>query len=327
MNIYSYIHTSNLSDQKKYKSLKKSIDRDRSKAINKRLKEKAYMTDMEYISGAFLEMYEPYLKDIVCRLFEKGYSIDISSGFCSNKFQYQSLNGHFSLDYLTKNKLEKEGVKIRDINGFRSLFFFAENLDLDDIKQKWLQIIEILPDKGKLINPSQNPKAVLFRRKYISRDPQLQRQRLFEKMEYKIRISLEKEVKKRKKTNPHPNIVESRLGVFIEELEPQVRQAVLKMNRKGYSTDLSGFVNNSRDQMIEGDFRLEEKIINKLSLSGIKVESNPSGYTRLLFTPKEANLGKIEKKWNEIVSLLPSRNKTAEFSMTRRARDFRLKYI
>src|SRR4030067_1677148 len=140
------IHTSNLSDQKKFISLKKIINNERKRALKKRLKEEAFMTDMEYISGVFLEMYEPYLKEVVVRLFEKGYSIDISSGFCSNKFQYQSLNGHFTLDYITKNKLEKEGVKIRDVNGFRSLVFFAENLDLDSIKQKWLHLIEILPD-------------------------------------------------------------------------------------------------------------------------------------------------------------------------------------
>src|SRR3990172_12039017 len=102
----THFHTFEIPDQKKFSTLKKSIDRERSKAVNKRIKEQPFMTDMEYISGAFLEMYEPYLKDIVCRLFEKGYSIDISSGFCSNKFQYQSLNGHFSLDYITKNKLE-----------------------------------------------------------------------------------------------------------------------------------------------------------------------------------------------------------------------------
>ena len=72
----TYYHNSNLSDQKKYSTLKKSIDRERSIALKKRLKKEAFMTDMEYLSGAFMEMYEPYLKDIVCKLFEKGYSIE-----------------------------------------------------------------------------------------------------------------------------------------------------------------------------------------------------------------------------------------------------------
>lgn len=98
------------------------------------------------------------------------------------------------------------------------------------------------------------------------------------------------------------------------------------MNRKGYSTDLSGFVNDCCDQMIEGDFQLPEEIINKLSLLGIKVESNPSRYTRLQFSPKEADIGKIKKQWKNIVSLLPSRDKIADFSMTKRSREFRIKY-
>ncbi|OGG03540.1 hypothetical protein A2W14_03065 [Candidatus Gottesmanbacteria bacterium RBG_16_37_8] len=320
------IHTSNLSDQKKFISLKKIINNERKRALKKRLKEEAFMTDMEYISGAFIEMYEPYLKEVVVRLFEKGYSIDISSGFCSNKFQYQSLNGHFTLDYITKNKLEKEGVKIRDVNGFRSLVFFAENLDLDSIKQKWLHLIEILPDNGKLTSPSVSPQALLFRRKYVSKNPKLQKQRSFDRLIFNIQTNVEKNIKKRKKINPHPSIVESKLGIFIEELEPQVRQAVLKMNKKGYSTDLSGFVKNSCDQMIEGDFQLPEKIVKKLNNLGIKVESNPSGYTRLQFSPQYADIKKINKQWNKIVSLLPSKNKNAGLSMTRKSREFRIKY-
>jgi len=137
---------------------------------------------------------------------------------------------------------------------------------------------------------------------------------------------MDKNVKKRKKINPHPNNIETRLGIFIEELQLQVRQAVLEMNRKGYSTDLSGFVNNSCDQMIEGDFQLDEKIINKLRLLGINVESNPSGYTRLQFSPKEADLGNIKKQWNKIVALLPTGKKTADISMTKKSREFRMKY-
>lgn len=320
------IHITNLSDQKKYSTFKKRIDKDRSLALKNRLKKQAFVTDMEYLSGAFLEMYEPYLKEIVFKLFEKGYAIETSSGFNSLNTQYQSLDGQFAIDYVTRNKLDKEGIKIRENDGVKSLVFWAENLDLDYIKQRWLQIIEILPDKGKMSKPSESPRAVLFRRKYLSRNPKLQKKRLFERLEFKIKTAVDQEVKKRKKINPHPNNIESRLGIFIEELQPQVRQAVLEINRKGYSTDLSGCINDACDQMIEGDFTLTENIISKLSLLGVKVESNPSGYTRLLFSPVEADIGKIKKQWSKIVSLLPSRNKIADYSMTKRSREFRIKY-
>lgn len=281
---------------------------------------------MEYISGAFLEMYLPYLKEIVCKLFEKGYYVETSSGFKSKSPEYQTLDGSFSFDYITRNKLDKEGVKLRDNDGNKSLVFFAEKPDLEAIRQKWLRIIDFLPSKGKLARPSDRPGAKSFRRKYASRNPELQKQKLFDNLEYKNRILVAKQVSKRIKKNPHPKKIELALGVFIEELEPQVRKAVLELNRKGYSTDLSGFMEDTSLQMIEGDFRLPENIIEKLNSMDVKVESNPSGYTRLQFAPEDADLGKIKKKWNKIASLLPAKKKPAELSMTRRARKFRMQY-
>ena len=99
------------------------------------------------------------------------------------------------------------------------------------------------------------------------------------------------------------------------------------MNKKGYSTDSSGFADNPCDQMIEGDFQLEEKTIKALESFGVQVDTNPSGYTRLQFSPLEADISKIKQKWNKIVSLLPSKNQIALTSMTKKARDFRLVYI
>jgi len=322
----SYIQPSSIYQQKKFNTLKRFINKQKTKDLKKRLKADTNMSDMEYISGAFLEMYEPYLKDIVCKLFDKGYSIETSSGFNNLASQYQSLVGNFTLDYVTRNKLDKEGIKIRDNDGNKSLVFWAEKPDLDYIRQKWLKIIDFLPDKGNLRSPSERPNALLFRRKYNSKNPKLQKLRLFENLEYKTRQLVENKVLKRKKINPKPSKIESGLGIFTEELEPQVSQAVLTMNKKGYSTDLSGFVKNSCDQMIEGDFQLPEAIAEKLKNIDVDVQSNPSGYTRLQFTPQDADIGKIKKKWNEIVSLLPSKNKSAEFSMTQKARQFRIKY-
>ena len=133
-------------------------------------------------------------------------------------------------------------------------------------------------------------------------------------------------MKRRKVKNPRPNKLESVLGLFIEELEPQVRQAVLNMNKKGYSTDASGFMENPCDQMIEGDFQINEKTKSSLEAHGVVVETNPSGYTRIQFSPQEANISKIKKKWDKIVSLLPEIKQAASTSMTRKARDFRITY-
>lgn len=313
-------------DHKKYITLKTSVNKEKTAALKKRLRTEPSMDDLEYIMGAFLEMYEPYLKEVVIALSKKGYVIETSSGFGSNNGEYQALDGYFSVDYVTRNKLEKNGIKVRENNGFKSLVYRADNLNLNYIKNKWLEIVAILPDKGILTQPSTSPLAVKIRRKYASKNPLLQKQRFFEKLEHNVHTIMLNELKNRKLKNPKPDKIETRMGLFVEELEPQIRKAVLEMNKKGYSVDVSGFMNNPVDQMVEGDFNLEESAVEKLKTLGVIVETNPSGYTRLQFSPKEADIQKIKHQWNKIVSILPDKNRMADPSMTHKARDFRMKY-
>lgn len=320
------INTYDQKDRKKFSSLKKSVIQAKAKALKKRLKSEPSMNDTEYLLGAFLEMYEPHLKEIVLKFLKRGYVIETSSGFGDHNGEYLSLDGYFSVDYVTRNKLEKNGIKVRENNGFKSLVFWADKIDLDYIKNKWLSIIDIFPDKGILTQPSASPQAVKCRRKYASRNPLLQKVRLFERLMYSLKKTMLNDLKKRQKKNSKPDKIESCLGLFVEELEPQVRQAVLSMNKKGYSTDASGFMDNPGDQMIEGDFQLDQKSIKELQVIGVTVETNPSGYTRIQFSAKEANIKKIKKQWNKIVSLLPNKNRNADASMTKHAREFRIKY-
>ena len=324
MNIFD--NSESLTLWEKFASLKKSIDKQRKTALKKRLTNKSHATDLEYLLGAFLEMYEPHLKEIVLRLSEKGYAIDASSGFGGKNAEFQAMTGDFSIDYVIKNKLEKIGVKFREYNGSRSLVFWPEKATLEDINTKWMKIIDALPDKGKLTAPSTSNDAVSFRRKYIPQDLQLRKQRLFERLKFNTQRKVYIETRRRQKENPRPNKIELILGFFIEELEPQVRQAIIIMDKKGYSTDKSGFMNNPLCQMIEGDFQLDEKTRRTLEKKGVQVETNPSGYTRLQFSPQEADIVKIKRQWNKIVSLLPNKKQIATISMTRKARDFRLEY-
>lgn len=324
MNIFD--NSANQSIWDELASLKKSVTKAKNTAIKKRLAQKSQTTDLEYILGAFMEMYEPHLTKVVHKLAQKGYAIDASSGFGGKNSEFQVISGDFSIDYININKLEKIGVRHREYNGFQSLIFWPKIARIDTIVEKWMEIIDILPDKGMLVEPSMRAAAIKFRRKYIPHDLNLQKQRLFDKLKYKTLKSIDLDVKRRKVKNPHPDKIESVLGFFIEELEPQVRQAILELNRKGYSTDSSGFMNNSCDQMIEGDFQLDEKTTKRLNEVGVQVETNPSGYTRLQFSPPEANLSKIKRQWNKIISLIPNKNEIASVSMTRNAREFRTEY-
>ena len=189
-----------------------------------------------------------------------------------------------------------------------------------------MKVINTLPDKGKLTVPASSSEAVRFRRKYIPEDMLLRAQRLFERLKFETQTRVQLETKKRQKENSRPNKVELILGLFIEEIEPQVRKAIIEMNKKGYSTDKSGFMDNPCLQMIEGDFLIDEKTKESLEKNGVVVETNPSGYTRLQYSPAEADILKIKKKWSEIVSLLPDKKEFATISMTRKARNFRLTY-
>ncbi|MGK5094280.1 hypothetical protein WDW89_19975, partial [Deltaproteobacteria bacterium TL4] len=100
----------------------------------------------------------------------------------------------------------------------------------------------------------------------ITKDPP--HQKLFKRLQNQILQKVEKNTLKRQKKNPKPNKMERCLGIFTEMLEPQVRDAVLELNRKGYSTDASGFMSNPCDQKIEGDFRLNEDVVRKLNSIG-----------------------------------------------------------
>lgn len=155
----------------------------------------------------------------------------------------------------------------------------------------------------------------------------LRKQLLLKHLQSQIQKKINKDLDKRINLNPRPNSTEWDLGVYIEMLEPQVRHAVLELNKKGYSTDTSGFNDNTYEQKIEGDFQLDEKTTKKLHSKNVNVVTNPSGYTTLQFSPVNADINRIKRKWNDVAALLPDLHQSAAQSMTRRARDFRLGYI
>src|SRR3989344_3859566 len=217
------IHTNNQNIWDTLLKLKKESNEVRKIALQRRISTQPYSTDFEYILGAFIEMYEPYLYGVVRKLFKKGYALDVSSGFCGKFAQYQSINGVFSFDYVTKNRLEKEGVTQREFEGLKSLVLWPTRADISYIKRKLIQMIE--------------------------------------RLQHKIQSEVNTAVKKRIEKNPAPTSIECSLGVFIESLEPQVRKGVLALHQKGSSIDFCGFSNNPCDQVIEGDFQLNEQTI------------------------------------------------------------------
>jgi len=80
------------------------------------------------------------------------------------------------------------------------------------------------------------------------------------KLRESVHKIIEKETEQRIKENPIPTEEEIYVGAFQEMLEPQVRDAVFEMHRKGYATESSGFGGeNSEYQMVDGYFVVDDK--------------------------------------------------------------------
>ncbi len=124
-------------------------------------------TDEEFRLGAFVEELEPQVAYAVREFNRKGYSTS-SSGFYGNHGEIQVIDGNFDLDTETIQKLTAIGVKyIKKNSVWGWIQFDPQEPDLGSMKQKWDEIASILPDKGKIAEPSNNNASNEFRRKYV----------------------------------------------------------------------------------------------------------------------------------------------------------------
>lgn len=134
----------------------------------------------------------------------------------------------------------------------------------------------------------------------------------------------------RKRGNPARTPEEHQLGVYLEELEPQVREAVREFNRKGYTTVSSGFYGDDY-QAIEGHFFLDDQTKDQLTTMGVSVKTEPwwkwrvserAGsadpatpteerfITRVEFPFRKPDLQAMEAKWRAVAGVLPDRSQT-----------------
>ena len=119
----------------------------------------------------------------------------------------------------------------------------------------------------------------------------------------KLHDEADRELEKRLETNPNPSAEEYAMGAFIEIIEPQVRDAVLTLRRKGYNTQGSGFWGPiSQSVYGDKDFLKEvpAEVREKLAQEGVTVEDD-----KAYFDCNEIDFEKIKKKWDEIAAALP----------------------
>ena len=125
--------------------------------------------------------------------------------------------------------------------------------------------------------------------------------------------SRRKEINKRKNGNLALTEEELLIGCRLEEIEPQVRDAVIKMNKKGYATIYSGF-HHFDSQVIKFKTKAEtnislEQIEEKYKAQGVRIKAD-SESIEIIFS-QEISLEEIKKIWDEIAVALPDLGGTA----------------
>ena len=128
--------------------------------------------------------------------------------------------------------------------------------------------------------------------------------------------------------NPQPTETELAMGCYIEDLEPQVRDAAMTMWEKGYSTKSSGFYGYGHNlQVIDGPFDISPTLADSLYANfGVSTEK-VGGITWLGFWMSPADtLESITDKWGAIADFLPRKEEPSLPSRSYASDMFRLRF-
>ena len=148
----------------------------------------------------------------------------------------------------------------------------------------------------------------------------------FAKLRRSILDGMRPKVEARQQNNPIATKDELSMGAYQESIEPQVRQTVLDLRKKGYATYGSGFTGfDSQDIYFEKkyleDFKLPEPVIDKFKNQGVIIETKPNR-VKLIFK-KEFNQAELTDFWQEIEGYLPDLGESAPPCQLRQAVLFR----
>ncbi len=150
----------------------------------------------------------------------------------------------------------------------------------------------------------------------------------FNELANQTHLQMRVELQERVKSNPHPTEQEVAMGAFREGLEPQVRQALETMFKKGYSTSSSGFYGEDGSlQCIDGFFTIDEETEKKINALGARVRRYKNGYTWIEFDAESPDLLTMTNKWIQIAETLPTLMEPAVTNQTVAADEFHKKYV
>lgn len=130
--------------------------------------------------------------------------------------------------------------------------------------------------------------------------------------------------------DPNPTEGELEAGTFIENIEPQVRMAVLDLRKKGYSTWESGFMGVEGEQRISfeeelpANFKPSTQLVESLVEKGVVLQIEPSAISYT--TDRILSVEEMKDIWSNIQEEIPALDKPAKQSTLPNAVAFREKY-
>lgn len=120
----------------------------------------------------------------------------------------------------------------------------------------------------------------------------------------------DEQAKLRKRDRPALTDEENDLGCYLEDIEPQVREAVLAARRKGYRTIASGFAGVGELQHLHfGEAQdpsiLPPELVDALANRDVSVWLDPRGDTLLYTSKKNLSMEELASVWKEITDAMP----------------------
>lgn len=142
-------------------------------------------------------------------------------------------------------------------------------------------------------------------------------QKSMDELREKVHAEMEQRLKERLEKNPLPTDEECLMGAYLEQLEPQVRDAIRTFYKKGYATESSGFFERDGKEMqeIDGYFDIDSETDKKLKELGVVVGNFKRDYGWaddrgfIQFEAAAADINELKKKWDVIADILPDLKK------------------
>jgi hypothetical protein len=168
-----------------------------------------------------------------------------------------------------------------------------------------------------------------LRKFYNLTKAQVESFRYYAMLRKEVHQEMQNELEKRVGVSPDATAEEMNAGVYQENLEPQVRDAVKMLRQKGYCTYESGFYGENTQRIsfeedLIKDFEPSEELIQELKEKNIEIKIEPASIT--FICGKKIGIDDLKDIWDQVVGELPDLKRKAKQCSLESAKDFRKKY-